>query len=113
MTTLSSKASDSVVDRGADLGCMLAFLAPYLDLCHEPRRRGRQRFEEGLHGRLCRQVDVAFTSGGGVEAGNRFGDPATSGARPRGAMASSSCPSWQQFWFWHRVSPGVMAGLAC
>ena len=83
MTTLSSKASDGAVDRGADLGCLLAFLAPYLDLCHELRRRGRQRFEEGLHGRLCRQVDVAVTSGG-VVAGNRFGDPATSGARPRG-----------------------------
>ena len=94
MTTLSSMASDSAVDRGADLGCLLAFLAPYLDLYLELRRRGRQPFEEELHGGSVARLTSPSPPAAGVEAGNRFGDPATSGARPRAeSMASSSCPS--------------------
>lgn len=94
MTTLSSKASDSAVDRGADLGCMLAFLAPYLDLCTSRGGRGRQRFEEGLHGRLCRQVDVAVTSGGGGGGGESIRRPCDVGGEAEAeAMTCSSCPS--------------------
>ena len=86
--------SDGAVDRCADLGCLLAFLAPYLDLYLELRRRGRQPFEEELHGGSIARLTSPSPPAAGVEAAYRFGDRSDVGGGAEGeAMASSSCPS--------------------
>ena len=99
VTRLSSKASDSAVDRGrrsrlpARVPCALSRPLSRAAALRPPAVRGRAAR------RFCRQVDVAVSSGGRGGGGESIRRPCDVGGEAEGeAMASSSCPSRQQVW---------------